>query len=130
MTCIASAIPITTDSSLKKRIPKSKPRKRVKHSPFVRQLLEENRFFRKQFAFMQGKIERLELAAMTQTPQGRDYVARTEQAQTPPMSEVKGKLTHAEISKRWNELSAEEQEKYMLEGGWNPEDEKPKARAN
>jgi hypothetical protein len=104
--------------------------KRIVHSPYVRQLLEENRFFRKQFAFMQGKIERLELAAMTQTPQGRDYVARTEQAQTPPMSEVKGKLTHAEIAKRWGELSAEEQEKYMLEGGWNPEEEKPKARAN
>jgi len=124
----------TLKAKQKRDAAKGKPCRRRGVSRFpalIRQLRAENTFFRKQFKFMQGKIERLELAAMMQTPQGRDYVARTEQAQAPPMSEVKGKLTHAEISKRWGELSTEEQEKYMMNPGtWNPEEEKPKARAN
>lgn len=104
------------------QVGKRKPRK--KQPILVRQLLEEVKFLRKQYAFYQGKCERLELAAMQSTPAGRDYVARTEEAARPPIESapiVPSKANFALIREEWDKLSPVQQEEHEAKGDWTIE---------
>jgi hypothetical protein len=92
---------------------------------------------RKDIELYRGKCERLELAVMTQAaaPAAAEYVARTDakaprdirdvklQQQTPP------RIPFSDIKRRWNALSAEQQEK-AIEEGWNVDAEPKKEEAN
>lgn len=111
---------------MKKRISKAKLRaakrpRRRRESLLIRTLREQLAFFKREYAFMKGKVERLELVAMTQTAAGRDYVARTEEAR--PSIELApvlpSKPTFAHIRAQWDKLTPDQQEKYETEGNWS-----------
>lgn len=111
---------------MKKRISKAKLRaakrpRRRRESLLIRTLREQLAFFKREYAFMKGKVERLELVAMTQTAAGRDYVARTEEAR--PSIELAPVLptkpTFAHIRAQWDKLTPEQQEEYETEGNWS-----------
>lgn len=99
----------------------------------IRTLREDVAYLRKELKFYQGKCERLELAVMQSRPgPAANYVERTEQPPKPPIgeTEVNALSRFADIKKKWNALSPEEQEKAMLAGNWNPDAApKPKAKA-
>lgn len=92
----------------------------------IRQLREEVLFLRKQFKFLQGKCERLELSLMeSKAGPPAAYVERTE-AIRPPIGSVEagpGKLHFATIREEWGKLSAEEQEAHLENGDWKIEGE-------
>lgn len=114
---------------MKKRISKAKLRaakrpRRRRESLLIRTLREQLAFFKREYAFMKGKVERLELAAMQSTPAGRDYVARTEESARPPIESAPvnpAKLTFAKIRENWDDLTPEQQEEYEKNGGWKIE---------
>lgn len=87
---------------------------------------------RKDLDFYRAKCERLELAVMNSQSAGigPEYVRRTE-PRRPGMHEVRlrGSMRpiFSELRKKWDALSAEEQETAMKEG-WNLEEEAPKAQ--
>ncbi len=98
----------------------------------IRQLREENLFLRKQFHFLQGKCERLELSLLeSKAGAPAAYVDRTEESKRPPIGEVEsqpGKLRFATIREQWNKLSVEDQEKHLEAGDWKVEPEAKKKK--
>lgn len=109
---------------LKKKKTKVSRKPRKKQPLLIRTLREQLAFFKREYAFMKGKVERLELAAMQSTPAGRDYVARTEESARPPIESAPvnpAKLTFAKIRENWDDLTPEQQEEYEKNGGWKIE---------
>lgn len=101
---------------------------------YVRGLLEHAR---KDVEFYRGKVERLELSLMSNAGAAAqvDYVARTETQQKDPVAKLRevkqmpsGRLPFHEIKRRWNAMSAEEQQK-AIDEGWEL-DGKPKEETN
>jgi hypothetical protein len=94
-------------------------------------LREENLFLRKQFRFLQGKCERLELSLLeSKSGAPAAYVDRTEHAR-PPIGDVSTgpkKLRHRAVLEAWNKLSAEEQDKAIADGDWQVEPEQKKKK--
>lgn len=98
-------------------------------SEFVRQLLNDVEFMRsiikeqrEDVEFYRGKVERLELALMSNPPAQETYV-RTEVVQKPPIKEVKlqqqapPRIPFSDLKQKWMSMSEEDQEK-ALQGGW------------
>lgn len=78
---------------------------------------------RKDVEFYRGKVERLELSLMSGAPMGTaaqvDYLQRTDQPKIPasihPLTPPP-RMPFAEVKRKWNALTAEEQEKAVAEG--------------
>lgn len=93
------------------------------------------KYLRKELRFYQTKCERLELAVMTSKPGApANYVERTEEVRRPPIGATEitdrniPKSRFAELQKKWNELSAEEQEIALLDGNWTPDGPAPSTK--
>lgn len=75
--------------------------------------------------FYRGKCERLELALFNQQPAGKEYVQRTEPAK-PSIRNVRLETAlrpvFSDLKRKWNALSAEEQDKAIADG-WNVQQE-------
>lgn len=94
---------------------------------FLRGIIKEQRY---DIEFYRGKVERLELAIMSNPPAQETYV-QTEIVQKPAITEVKPqvppRIPFMDLKRKWMAMSAEEQEK-AIEAGW--EVDKPKEEAN
>ena len=83
---------------------------------------------REDIEFYRGKVERLELAIMSNPPAQQEYV-QTQVVQHPDIKDVKAsplvspRIPFSDLKRKWSAMSAEEQEKAMQQG-W--ELEKPK----
>jgi hypothetical protein len=82
---------------------------------------------RQDIEFYRGKVERLELAIMSNPPAQQEYV-ETQVVQRPDIKDVKApqvpaRIPFGDLKRKWSAMSAEEQEKAMQDG-W--ELEKPK----
>lgn len=87
---------------------------------FLREIVKQQR---EDVEFYRGKVERLELAIMSNPPAQQEYT-RTEVIVKPPISEVKLQqqppphLAFSDLKRKWNAMTQEEQEKAIQEG-WN-----------
>jgi hypothetical protein len=85
---------------------------------------------REDIEFYRGKVERLELAIMSNPPAQQEYV-ETQVVVRPAIKDVKPqvppRMPFSDLKQKWNSMSAEEQEKAM-EAGW--EVDKPKEETN
>lgn len=82
------------------------------------------RFLTHEFQFFKTKSERLELAVLSSRPSAAsNYVARTDEAARPPITDVEGpkKLDFKTLRSEWDKLSPDEQEKHMKNRDWEPE---------
>lgn len=95
----------------------------VSASPIVRLQREEITFLRREYNFLKGKCERLELALMEhRAGPPASYVARTDQAARPPIDAVEVAPTgFRSVLSKWNSMSLEEQEEAIKDGNWDPE---------
>lgn len=93
----------------------------IQAAALIRTLRSEIVFLRREYTFLKGKCERLELAIMERKPGApADYVARTE-APRPAIESVEAKpkkLLHAQIREEWDKLTLEEQEERIKNGDW------------
>ena len=98
---------------------------------FLRELLAQAH---KDVEFYRGKVERLELAIMSNAaaPAQIDYAHRTETRTANSVEQMRQqsapRLPFSEIKRRCNQLSAEDQEKAMADG-WNLDEQKEATKA-
>lgn len=94
---------------------------------FLRTIVKQQR---EDVEFYRGKVERLELAIMSNPPAQQEYV-QTEVVVKPSIKDVRPQVApqipFSDLKRKWAAMSAEEQEKAMQEG-W--EIDKPKEEAN
>jgi hypothetical protein len=90
---------------------------------FLERIVSEQR---KDLKFLEGKCERLELTVMNSAPAAapREYVARTDR---PTVSQIEQLTpTHMpfrDLRRRWQSMSAEQQELAIKNGEWKIEEE-------
>jgi hypothetical protein len=98
------------------------PRKRKKESVLVRSLREQIRFYSREYQFLKGKCERLELALLGSRPGAPSaYVARTDEADRPPIEDAAvKKLDFRTLRTEWDKLSAAQQEEHLKKHDWEP----------
>lgn len=87
---------------------------------------------REDIEFYRGKVERLELALMSNPPAQQEYV-QTQVVAKPAIKEVRTpsippRIPFSDLKQKWNSMSAEEQEKAMQDG-WDVEKTKEEANA-
>ena len=108
-------------------------------SEFVRQLQNDVEFMRsiikqqrEDVEFYRGKVERLELALMSNVP-AQEHYAQMEVVQKPAVTSAKApqqlmpRIPFSDLKQKWMAMSQEEQEQ-ALQAGW--EVDKPKEESN
>jgi hypothetical protein len=89
---------------------------------------------REDIEFYRGKVERLELAIMSNPPAQQEY-AQTQTIVRPAIQSVKAqpqtppRMPFMDLKAKWNAMSAEEQEKAMQDG-WQVDQEATKEADN
>ena len=96
---------------------------------FLRQIVKEQRY---DIEFYRGKVERLELALMSNVP-AQEHYAQMEVVQKPAVTSAKApqqlapRIPFSDLKQKWMAMSQEEQEQ-ALQAGW--EVDKPKEESN
>lgn len=96
----------------------SQPRSRPLADRFIEHLERELEFFRGEYAFLKGKVERLELATFSHgSTVAKEYTLRTDEPQIidVPVEQPK-KKTWKQVQEEWASLSPEQQEEAIAKG--------------
>lgn len=86
---------------------------------FIGYLKDEVIFWRGEYNFLKGKVERLELAAFTHGNQvAKEYVQRSDAKpiEATPVEQKPAQKTWKQVQQEWNNLTPEQQEEALAKG--------------